>query len=100
MEILGIDIGGTGTKGGMVNIETGVMTSERFRLDTPKPSDPHSLAQVVNQIIEHFNYQGPVGMGFPAIIKNGVAYSAANIDKKWIGTNAEELMANVSGRKV
>ena len=100
MEILGIDIGGTGIKGGMVNIDTGEMISERFRLDTPKPAEPDTVSKTAAKVIEHFNYNGPVGCGFPAIIKNGVALSAANIDKQWIGTNAEQLIEQASGSKI
>jgi len=100
MEVLGIDIGGTGTKGGLVNIETGEMVSERFRLDTPRPAMPEAVAEKASEIVKHFNYSGPVGCGFPAIVKNGVALSAANIDKSWIGTDAASLIADKSGCEV
>jgi len=97
MEILGIDIGGTGTKGGLVNIETGEMVTERFRLDTPQPSTPTAVIETAAQVVQHFNYKGAIGCGFPAIVKNGTAYSAANIDKSWIGTNAGQLLSDVTG---
>jgi len=100
MEILGIDIGGTGIKGGLVNIDTGVMISERFRIDTPQPAVPSAVSKTAATVIQHFNYTGPVGCGFPAIIKEGVALSAANIDKQWIGTNAEQLIESASGSKI
>lgn len=100
MEILGIDIGGTGIKGGMVNVVTGEMISERFRLDTPKPAEPSTVSKTAAKVIEHFKYKGPVGCGFPAIIKEGVALSAANIDKQWIGTNAEQLIEDACGLKI
>ncbi len=97
MEVLGIDIGGTGTKGGLVDINTGEMVTERFRLDTPQPSTPTAVIETARQVVEHFSYNGSIGCGFPAIIKNGTAYSAANIDKSWIGTNAGQLLGDVTG---
>lgn len=92
MEILGIDIGGSGIKGAPVNIEIGELTAERHRIPTPQPSVPEAVAEVVAEIVQHFNWQGPIGCTFPAVIKNGVAYSAANVDPSWIGTNGEELI--------
>ncbi|NNE30100.1 MAG: ROK family protein, partial [Saprospiraceae bacterium] len=100
MEILGLDIGGTGIKGGMVNLKSGEMVSERFRLNTPKPSLPKAVAETAAKIIEHFDYQGIVGCGFPAIVKNGTAHSAANIHSSWIGTHAEELISKESGCQI
>ena len=100
MEILGIDIGGTGTKGGLVNIQTGEMISERFRLDTPQPSTPENVVRTATEVVRHFDYTGPIGCGFPAIIKNGVALSAANVDKNWIGTNAAAMLKASTGSEI
>jgi polyphosphate glucokinase len=93
MTLLGIDIGGTGIKGAPVNVETGELLAERFRIATPQPSLPNAVADVVGQIAAHFEYKGPTGVTFPAIVKKGVIYSAANVDPTWIGTNAGELFA-------
>jgi polyphosphate glucokinase len=100
MTILGIDIGGTGIKGAPVNVETGELLAERFRIPTPQPSLPNSVADVIGQIADHFNYKGPTGVTFPAIVKKGVIYSAANVDPTWIGTNAGELFASHVGGPV
>lgn len=100
MEILGIDIGGSGIKGAPVNIETGVMVDERFRIDTPQPSTPDAVAQGVKELVDHFNWKGALGCTFPAIIKQGVAYSAANVDKSWIGTDGQGLIERVTGNPV
>ena len=97
MEILGIDIGGTGIKGAPVNIETGTLIAPRHRIRTPKSGEPQPMAKVVGEIAKHFDWKGPIGVGFPAIIKHGVAHSAANVSDEWIGTNAEELIAGVTG---
>lgn len=99
MEILGIDIGGTGIKGAIVNINTGDLVSERFRLPTPQPSFPNEIAKVVKQIIEHFNCQGPVGVTFPSIIKKGKCYTANNVHKDWINTQIDQLFESYCNRK-
>lgn len=97
MIVLGIDIGGSGIKGAPVDVEKGVLTAERYRIPTPKPSKPKAVARVVAKIVRHFEWDGPIGCTFPAIIKNGVAYSAANVHKSWIGTNGEALIAEMTG---
>ncbi len=91
VEILGIDIGGSGIKGALVNVESGEMVTERHRIPTPQPATPDAVAGVVAQIARHFSWDGPVGCTFPAIMKQGVAHSAANVDKSWIGTDAAAL---------
>lgn len=91
MEILGIDIGGSGIKGATVDTTSGIFTQERYRIPTPQPSVPGAVANVVAQITEYFQWRGPVGCTFPAIVKYGVMYSAANVDETWIGTDGQQL---------
>ena len=100
MNALGIDIGGTGIKGAPVNVETGELLAERFRIPTPQPALPNAVADVVEQIAKHFDYSGPAGITFPAIIKKGVVCSATNVDKSWIGTDAAELFRRHLGGPV
>lgn len=95
--VLGIDVGGSGIKGALVDIHTGTQMMERFRIDMPQPSVPEAAAQVVAEIAAHFEWKGVIGCGFPAIIKKGVALSAANIDHAWIGTNAEKIFSEATG---
>lgn len=97
MIILGIDIGGSGIKGAPVDVEQGVLTGPYHRIPTPQPSTPAAVAEVVTQLLRHFDWHGPVGCTFPAVIKDGVAYSAANVDKGWIGTNADALFEKATG---
>lgn len=99
MEILGIDIGGSGIKGALVNAETGEMLTERFRIPTPKSRNPKDMAQVVAQVVEHFEYNGPVGCGFPSIVKNGVCMSEGNLDPSWVGINIDELFTEATGHE-
>lgn len=100
MNLLGIDVGASGIKGALVDLESGKLSGERFRVPTPQPSTPDAMAGAVKEIIDFFNYQGPVGCGFPSIVKNGVAMSASNIDASWINTNIEETFGKAIGQPV
>lgn len=95
---LGIDIGGTGIKGAPVDLETGTFTQDRLRIPTPKGGRPVDVADVVAEIVDHFDTQGPVGATFPAVMRNGTALTAANVDRSWIGTNAADLFSKRCGR--
>lgn len=96
MDFLGIDIGGTGIKGAPVDLEKGELLAPRFRLKTPGSGKPVPVAERVADIIRHFDWNGPVGCGFPAVIQNGIALTAANVNAKWIGTNADELFSETT----
>ncbi|MEI7989243.1 MAG: ROK family protein, partial [Chloroflexota bacterium] len=93
MQVLGVDIGGSGIKGAPVDIRTGQMLSERYRIETPIPATPKAVAEVVAAIKNHFNWQDPIGCGYPGVVRNGVTLSAANVDKSWIGINAESIFS-------
>ncbi|GAB2969253.1 polyphosphate--glucose phosphotransferase [Saccharothrix stipae] len=94
----GVDIGGSGIKGGLVDLEAGALEGERLRITTPTPSTPDAVADVVAEIVEKFNWDGPVGVTLPCVVKHGVAHSAANVDQAWIGTDAAALFAERLGR--
>jgi polyphosphate glucokinase len=98
--LLGIDIGGSGIKAAIVDVETGELTADRYRLPTPKPATPEAIADTVAAIVEHFNWREPFGCAFPARIRHGVAMTASNIDPAWIGTNVEQLFSNRTGLPV
>ena len=97
MDILGIDIGGSGIKGAVVDAETGELLTKRRRIDTPDPSTPQAVAEVVTEIVDHFNWTGPMGCTFPAVIRNGVVCTAANVDDSWVGTDAPALLERATG---
>jgi polyphosphate glucokinase len=97
MGVLGIDIGGSGIKGAIVDIETGDFITERHRIPTPEAAKPADVADTVKALVEHFEYQGPIGSGFPAVVQHGVTMTAANVDKGWIGLNAESLFHDSTG---
>ena len=100
MVVLGIDIGGSGMKGALVNSLTGEMLTERYRIPTPTSRKPKEMAEVVKKIVEHFDHKGPVGVGFPTIIRHGVCKSVGNLHKKWKNVNVRELFSNATGLPV
>ncbi|WP_066364507.1 polyphosphate--glucose phosphotransferase [Herbidospora mongoliensis] len=91
MNVLGIDIGGSGIKGAPVDTKTGELMAERLRIPTPQPATPKAIAEVVSQLVDHFKWTGPVGVTFPGVVVDGEIRSAANVDKSWIGVNAQKL---------
>ena len=97
MHILGVDIGGSGIKGAPVDIEKGVLLAERVRFPTPKPAKPKSVAETVAEIAKEFNWDGPIGCGFPAVVQHGITRTAANVHKQWIGTNAAAHFSEATG---
>ncbi|OLT43057.1 polyphosphate glucokinase [Saccharomonospora sp. CUA-673] len=94
----GIDVGGTGIKGALVDLDTGEFIGDRLRIETPHPATPEAVADVVAEIVEHFEWDGPLGVTLPAVVKKGIAQTAANIDPSWIGTDADALFAKRLGR--
>lgn len=92
MELLGVDIGGSGIKAAIVDAKTGKLVSKRQRIPTPKPSKPEAVAKVINNLITNLNWSGPVGVSFPTIIKNGKALHHSNLDKEWKGTQVDKLL--------
>jgi len=97
MNILGIDIGGSGIKGAQVNAEAGKLVGERIRIPTPLPSSPDNVAKTLKEIVAHFKWRGSIGCGFPAVVRSGKIYTASNVDQKWIGTNARQLFSKTTG---
>jgi polyphosphate glucokinase len=97
MKVLGIDIGGSGIKGAPVDTESGEILAPRLRLQTPEVAKPMPVAKVVAEITHNFDWSGRVGCGFPSVIRNGVALSAANVHRKWIGTNVVSLFREHTG---
>ena len=83
---LGIDIGGTGIKGAPVDTATGKLLADRHRILTPQPATPTAVATVVAEIARHFDWTGTIGATFPAVVKQGIVLTAANVDEAWIGT--------------
>lgn len=100
MQCLGIDIGGSGIKGAPVAVSTGELTAERHRIETPQPATLEAVADVFARVVDHFGWEGPIGATFPAVVRNGVVFTAANVDKSWIGTDAAKMFGEKTGRDV
>jgi polyphosphate glucokinase len=98
--VIGVDIGGTGIKGAPVSIEQGSLTKARIRLLTPAPATPDAVAKTVADLLAEIDSPGAVGLTLPAVVRNGVVETAANIDSTWIGTDAVDLFANATGRAI
>lgn len=91
MNILGIDIGGSGIKAAIVDIEKGEFITERVRIPTPQPAKPENVSEVIKTIIDTFNWTGPIGVSFPTVIKGGKAMHFGNLHKSWKGTQIDQL---------
>lgn len=100
MNILGIDIGGSGIKAALVNPMDGTLATDRIRVPTPQPASPVAISAIISDLIEGFNWTGPVGCGLPAVVRKGVVCTAANIDRAWIGIDAAELFSTPGCGKV
>jgi polyphosphate glucokinase len=85
----GVDVGGSGIKGCLVDLDVGQLVGERVRIETPQPSLPDLVYGVVAEIVGSFHWNGRIGVTFPGVMKNGVANTAANVDKSWIGTDVD-----------
>jgi polyphosphate glucokinase len=91
----GVDIGGSGIKGCLVDLDEGLLAGERLRIETPQPSLPDPVCEVVSQIVDSFGWTGRIGVTFPGVMKHGVAHTAANMDKSWIGTDLAASVARL-----
>ncbi|MFN2304524.1 MAG: polyphosphate--glucose phosphotransferase [Anaerolineales bacterium] len=97
MAVLGIDIGGSGIKGAPVDLETGAFAADRFRIPTPSPGNPGQVIEVIRRIVDHFEWEGKIGAGFPGVVRRGVIGTAANVSKEWVGQNLAELIIDATG---
>jgi polyphosphate glucokinase len=100
MNGFGVDVGGSGVKGAWVDLESGFLTSDRYRVATPQPSTPQNVVTAVEEVITRQTWSGPVGVTIPGVVVNGVVLSAGNIDRQWIDFDAETFMSDVLGLPV
>jgi polyphosphate glucokinase len=100
MNVFGIDVGGSGIKGAPVDTDTGELLAERVRVKTPKPATPEAILETAVEVVRQSGWDGPVGCGFPAVIKGGVVQTAANIDKSVIGFDMQGRLEQELGNAV
>ena len=98
-EILGIDIGGSGIKGALVDTEKGDFASDRLRLDTPSSGKPEEMLKLIEELIHHFRYEGPIGIGFPGVVQRNRIQTAANLHADWVGTDLQKELSERTGRQ-
>lgn len=97
----GVDVGGSGVKGGIVDLDTGTLIGERFKLATPQPATPDAVAKTIAAVVREFGWTERVGVTYPGVVVDGIVHTAANVDKAWIGVNARDVItAHLDGQPV
>jgi polyphosphate glucokinase len=94
--VLGLDIGGSGIKGAIVDTKNGKLLTDRYRIETPSPATPDAVAEVIKKVSSHFDWKGAIGAGYPGVVQNGIVRTAANVDKSWINTDIDKLITKVT----
>jgi polyphosphate glucokinase len=100
VDVLGIDIGGSGIKAAPVDVTTGTLTAPRIKVPTPRPALPRPVADAVKGLVADFGWSGPAGITFPGVVIDGVTWTAANLDLAWIGLDAQALLGKAAGLTV
>jgi polyphosphate glucokinase len=97
----GVDVGGSGVKGGIVDLDTGQLIGDRFKILTPQPATPDAVSKTIADVVRHFNWTDRVGVTYPGVVADGIVRTAANVDKGWIGVNAAQAVAKeLNGQSV
>ena len=100
MQILGIDVGGTGIKAAIVETTTGEVVSDKIRIATPHPATPEAIGETLKALLDQHQWSGPIGMGFPASIQHGIARTASNIDRSFLGMPVADYFSEYMGSSV
>ncbi len=93
----GVDVGGSGVKGGIVDLDTGYLIGDRYKLPTPQPATPAALAKTIAAVVKKFDWNEPLGVTYPGVVTNGLVRTAANVDKSWIGVSAGDVISAALG---
>ena len=97
----GVDVGGSGVKGGIVDLDTGLLIGDRFKLPTPQPATPDAVSDTIAAVVREFGWTGSLGVTYPGVVTDGIVRTAANVDKGWIGTSAQDVIsAKLNGQRV
>jgi len=105
---LGIDIGGTGIKGALVDLDAGELASERVKLPTPDGGEPEGIIASVRDLADELadisgvalDDVSHIGVCFPAVVLHGRTMSAANVSERWIGLDADTAFGEALGRDI
>lgn len=98
--LLGLDVGGSSIKAGLVDIERGALRTPLHSVPTPTPSTPQAVLEACAAIDRELHGAGTIGLAFPAVVRGGRARTAANVDKSWIGIAGGEILSKLTGRPV
>jgi polyphosphate glucokinase len=97
----GIDVGGSGVKGGIVDLDTGQLIGDRFKLETPQPATPDAVAKTVAAVVKEFGWTDRLGVTYPGVVTDGIVRTAANVDKRWLGVNVRDAFSSaLDGQQV
>ena len=97
----GVDVGGSGVKGGIVDLDTGLLIGDRFKLPTPQPATPDAVSDTIAAVVREFGWTCSLGVTYPGVVTDGIVRTAANVDKGWIGTSAQDVIsAKLNGQRV
>lgn len=99
-ESMGVDVGGSGIKGAVVEVETGALLTERFKVATPARSTPRAVAKAIARLVARSGWEGPLGCAVPCVVHAGVTHTAANVDRSWIGADGAAVISAATGRRV
>ncbi len=100
MEVLGIDIGGSGVKGAIVDVKTGELLTDRYRIPTPQPATPEAVLRTIEEIVTHFEWRGAMGCGYPGVVKGGKTRTAANVHERWVNFPIEKELERLTEQRV
>jgi polyphosphate glucokinase len=100
MEVLGVDIGGSGIKGAIVDTKTGEFVSDRFRIPTPEDTSPPKILSCIHKVVNHFSWKGPIGIAFPEPVRKGIVVRTANFDDSWESVNAGLIISELTDCEV
>jgi polyphosphate glucokinase len=100
VDVLGIDIGGSGIKAAPVDVTTGALTKDRVKVSTPRPALPDAIAEAVGTVAAGFGWSGRAGITFPGVVTSGVIRTAVNLDPAWVGVDARALFGQATGLDV
>src|SRR6201988_1015067 len=97
----GIDVGGSGVKGGIGDLDTGQLVGEGFKLENPQPGTPDAGAKAVADVVREFGWTDKLGVTYPGVVTDGIVRTAANVDKRWLGVNVRDVFsAALDGQSV
>ena len=100
MEVFGLDIGGSGIKGTPVETESGELLGDRIRVPTPEAATPDEVVAAAVEVVSRSGWEGPVGCGFPGVVKEGVIHTAANVADEFIGFDLQTRLQKELGTPV